>query len=337
MFSEAGHAWGTLPRWARFLIDFGYEWPMDEVRPRRIALISMPCDSAGAGLIALGGMIRSLTNPKANDVAGHYDALRRFAIQYLTSCRDCDLRCDPQSKGCGHTSEASGRIRYKGKKRYEVIKHANFDKGEIWFHGEGVDRPLIPKYATDWQIEGEPLPQLIDNTGALPERVYADMVGSALIVPENLRRSFSGLCLAGRATGEAATRDSYASLRLRVGDTEYGLPELLTVYQWHQYGSISRISFFNARTQQINRSGYAPALVVADGDVSFLRALDRSEFQRSDVIGIIHRSIERDNLEAVGNRILNLQQWYIEDGELMTQLSAIPKGISVALLRRRTP
>jgi hypothetical protein len=237
-------------------------------------------------------------------------------------------------------SEASGWIckwKKKRTKRYIVSECTDLNKGDIWFFGDGGNHWLNPRYATDWWIEGEPPPQLIDNTGALPERVYADIVGSALIVPENLRRSFSGLCLAGRALGKAATRDSYASVRLRVGDTEYGLPELLTVYRWHQYGSISRISFFNARTQQIDRSGYAPALVVADGDASFLRVLDRLEFQRSDVIGIIHRSIERDNLEAVGNRILNLQQWYVEDGELMTQLSAMPKGISVAVLRRRTP
>lgn len=338
MFSEAGHAWSALPRWARFLIDFGCEWPVDGVR-RRIALISMPCDSAGAGLVALGSMIRDLTNPKANDVEGHYDALRRFATQYLMSCRNCDLHCEPQLKGCGHTSEASGRI-YKWTKkrtrRYKVSERSDLNKGEIWFCGDGGNHQLTPVNATDWRVDGEPPPQVMDNTGTLPGQVYADIVGSAQIIPENLRRSYSGLCLAGRTSGEAATRDAYASVRFIVGDTEYGLPELLAIYRWHPYGSISRISFFNTRTQQIDRTGCEPAMVVADGHASFLKVLDRPEFKECDVLGLIHRSLERESLEAVGNRMLNLQQWYVEDGELMAQLSAIPRGISVAVLRRRS-
>jgi hypothetical protein len=77
-------------------------------------------------------------------------------------------------------------------------------------------------------------------------------------------------------------------------------------------------------------------LVVADGDVSFLKVLDDSEFQRSDVIGVIQRTLERDSLESVGNRMLGLHQWYAEDIELMDQFRNIPVGISLAILRRRS-
>lgn len=343
-FSEAGQAWGNVPRWARFLIDFGYEWLRDEARARRIALISMPCDSAGAGLVALGAMIRGMASPKANDADGHYDALRRYARQYLQSCRGCDMRCDPQLKGCGYTSEVSGLVRYKDGIQWEISDKTNLTDGSIWFCRKCSSRErlwqwqwLNPAHPTDWRIDGEPAPQLINQTGGLPERVYEVIVNGASVVPDNLRKSFSGLCLAGRVAGKTASREAYASVRFRVGGVEYNLPELLTVYGWHRYSEISRITFFNAHTQLIDRNGYSPGLVVADGDVSFLRVLDRSEFQTSDVIGIIHRSIERDNLEAVGIRLLNLQQWYAEDSKLMTQVPAVPKGISVAVLRRRTP
>ena len=297
----------------------------------------MPCDSAGAGLVALGAMIRDLSSPNADDVHGHYDALRRYARQYLESCRICDMRCEPELKGCGYTSEATGRVRYMGGHLYIVSEKTDFIAGNIWFFGQGVNRWLNPRYATDWQIDGEPPPQLIDHMRALPEQVYTAIVDGAQVIPDNLRRSFSGLCLAGRVAGQAATREAYASIRFRVGDIEYGLPDLLTVYGWHQCSEVSRITFFNARTQQIDRGAYAPALVVADGDVSFLRVLDRSEFQRSDVIGVISRAIERDNLEAVGNRMLGLRQWYAEDTELTGHLPALPKGISIAILRRRIP
>lgn len=53
-FSEAGWAWTAVPAWAGFLLQSGYRWPSRSPRERRIALVSMPCDSAGAGLISLG-------------------------------------------------------------------------------------------------------------------------------------------------------------------------------------------------------------------------------------------------------------------------------------------
>ena len=296
----------------------------------------MPCDSAGAGLVALGWMIQDMASPKANDVDGHYDALRRYALQYLKACRVCDMCCNPQSKRCGYTLQATGRIRHTGGQIYTVSERSELIAGNIWFLRKGVNQWLNPRYATEWQIDGEPTPQLVSSAGALPLQIYTSIVSGAAIVPDNLRKSFSGLCLAGRAAGQAASRDAFSSIRFRVGDAVYSLPELLAVYRWNRDSDVSRITFFNARTEQIDRSGYAPALVVADGEASFLKVLDRPEFQRSDVIGVIHRAIDRENLEQVGNRILGLYQWYAEDVELMNQLPEIPKGISAAILRRRS-
>ena len=325
-----------MPNWVRFLISFGYNWPTNESRPRRISLISMPCDSAGAGLVALGAMIRGLGNPNANDLDGHYEALMRYARQYLESCRDCDMRCDPDAKGCGYTIEVSGRVRYKGENIYTVSGRTNLTKRDIWFFGQGVDRWLNPRLSTDWQIDGEPLPELTNETEALPEDVYDIIVDGAQIITTNLKRSFSGLCLVGRVAGKAASREVFESVRFRIGGTEYSLPNLLTVYGWNQSSEISRMTFFNARTEEFDRDPYEPTLVVADGDVSFLKVLDDSEFQRSDVIGVIQRTLERDSLESVGNRMLGLRQWYAEDTELMARFRNIPVGISLAILRRRS-
>lgn len=335
-FSEYQRAWSTVPHWVRFLIDFGYGWPWDEERPRRIALVSMPCDSAGAGLVALGAMVRGMANPNANDLDGHFGALKRYARQYLESCRTCEMRCRPQLRGCGYNSEANGRVRYKGGHVYTLSERSDLTKGDVWLFRQGVDRWLNPRFSIDWQIDGEPLPQSINDMGGLPPQVFSVIVEAAQIIPDNLRRSYSGICFAGRAAGKSATRDTCASIRFRVGANEYSLPELLTVRGWHQEHKVSRLIFFNARTQEIDRVTYAPTLVVADGDASFLRLLDRSEFQRCDVIGIVQRTVERDSLESVGNRMLGLRQWYDEDDEQMEQLATIPQGISIAILRRRT-
>jgi hypothetical protein len=70
LFSEYGHKWQALPDWVEFLIHFGYRWHRNNLQQRRIALISMPCDSAAAGLISLGALIRDLENPDSNYIDG---------------------------------------------------------------------------------------------------------------------------------------------------------------------------------------------------------------------------------------------------------------------------
>ncbi len=52
-FSEGGCEWRTPPPWVTSLIDIGYRWGGDFQAQRKIALVSMPCDSAAAGLIGL--------------------------------------------------------------------------------------------------------------------------------------------------------------------------------------------------------------------------------------------------------------------------------------------
>lgn len=102
-FSEYNSEWKPVPPWVEFLIKFGYEWRREPKGSRRIALISMPCDSAAAGLIALGAMVRDLADSNANDVAGHYDKLLQYARQYLKSCNPCVFKCKPQLSQCGYT------------------------------------------------------------------------------------------------------------------------------------------------------------------------------------------------------------------------------------------
>src|SRR5579859_4319859 len=45
-FSESNEPWQPVPRWADFLISFGFNWGETEPNARRISVISMPCESA---------------------------------------------------------------------------------------------------------------------------------------------------------------------------------------------------------------------------------------------------------------------------------------------------
>jgi hypothetical protein len=316
LFSEGNLEWSPVPQWVRFLIRLGLDWPDGAPELRRIALVSMPCDSAAAGLIALGALIRDLGSPSANDVHGHYDALLQYAKQYVDGCRVCaDTECRPDLTGCGYIAKATGRLHSPLHPRmtFTISEKTDLKKRQIAWHypakrGQGGTQYPSPKYAINWYIDGKPSVQQDIPQGQLPVAPYRGLSENADILPENLCMTWSGLCFAGRVKGEAATHEACASIRFRNGADEYGLTELLTVHGWSQRNSVSRLTFFNPRTDQLDRRGSTPALIVADGDACFLKILGRSEFQRSNVIGVIHRTLDRDPLEAVGNRMLNLRR-----------------------------
>ncbi|BBO80430.1 hypothetical protein DSCO28_09960 [Desulfosarcina ovata subsp. sediminis] len=96
------------------------------------------------------------------------------------------------------------------------------------------------------------------------------------------------------------------------------------------------MTYFNSRTERFDRYSSTPSLVVADGDKSFIKLLGRTEFQRSDVIGVIDRIMDRTDLEAVGNQMNAQSQWYTDDFETIEKLPSVPRGISVRVLKRRT-
>lgn len=339
LFSEASSEWRPLPQWADFLIKLGFLLPKASPEPRRIALISMPCDSAGAGLIAFGALVSALGDPTANDIDGHYDALLRHARQYLEDCRDCDMRCRPREKRCGYTTEANGKVRRKGRESWEISDRTSISerrlvffrrrkKGNIWWQPN-------PQKLVDWQVEGEAPPRSHFSKQGLSGEPFRDIVPVAKFVPENLRRSFSGHCLAGRVLGERATREVLGCIRFRCHAGDFNLCNLLTIKGWGSPTDVSRLTFFNARTQSADRRASRPGLIIADGDQSFLRVLARPEFQYSDIVGVFHRMIDRDRLEAIGNAMIQMRQWYVPDSRIGETVPPPVRGIQASFLIRK--
>ena len=339
LFTEANTESRPIPPWARFLLDFGWKWPRQELGVRRIAVISMPCDSAAAGLIALGTMIRDLQDASANDLSLHSKRLVDYARSYTEHCSQCGMDpCDPKTAQCGLSAKVSGLLRSTRypNRLFHIQRMTDQSDWPFWViptAGGGRDAPLVDDHQY-FYINGEPAPQWVDVGGHLPEEPYRQLIGDIRVFPGNLGKSYSGICLAGRAAGEESTREACATVQFHDGVKGYGLEELLTVYGWSEC-NVSRVSFFNSRTDTLHRNTVLPSLVVADGDASFLRAVDKPEFQQSDIVGVIHRTMERDKLEAVGNRLVQLNQWYLPDFELLAGLPAPVRGISVSVLRRR--
>lgn len=314
-FSEANGPWRTMPSWATFLVELGFAWVTSGAQARRIAVVSMPSDSAAAGLISLGAMRKCLELGDSNDLDNHF---RRIASLAQRKVPGVVMR---------HAS-MPGKF---------VIDEVDSD-GRIWVRKQSTKgRPsyqrmtLSRSSALNWQFDGE-APVAILRGQQIPNAdLYFHLVhNGGPIQPSNLSASDSGVCLAGSVSGGANTKNRFADIRLRHNGNEGGLCELLTVQEWMP-GTVSRIMFFNSRTEEFDRTTRQPQLVIADGDACFLRLLDMPEFEQSDVIGVIHRTMERERLEAVGNRLASLRQWYDLEDTVST-----PRGIAITSLRRAT-
>ncbi|NDB94663.1 MAG: hypothetical protein EBZ78_00615 [Verrucomicrobia bacterium] len=296
----------------------------------------MPCDSAAAGFVALGAMVRDLGDPQTNDVDGHYDKLLNYARQFLHSCKSCDLKCKPEIKRCGYAKEVSGRLRspLHPRKTFEISPRSDVEGRKLaWQYTDGKIQWPNAEYAINWHIDGDPAPELKKADGQLQPDPYCSLIPRATIIPENLHRSYSGLCFAGRITGETAGREVCEQVRFSDGDSVWSLGKLLTINDWSDM-KISRIAYFNSRTKKLDRNAAAPVLVIADGDVAFLSACDHPEFQSCDVIGVVHRTMEYERLEEVGIK-MRPNLWFSPDIDTLCELPPNPRGISMAVLKRR--
>ena len=324
-----------IPPWVRFFLSLGYTWPRNDQKIRRICLVSMPCDSPAAGLIALGAMVRDLGDPLANDVDAHSKRLLNYARQYLEHCKLCTIQCYPDQKQCGYTKQATGRLRsplLRGTVR--ISDQTDFDAGELkWLQGDS----LVTRnrdHLKDYNIEDEPPCEWNDAIGELSRGPYESLFRDAAIIGENLRRSYGGLCLAGRGLGQSATRSAYEQVHIGEAGCEYSLSQMLAISEWSDC-RISRLVYFNSRTRQMNRRAVSPNLVIADGDSAFLRAFDHVDFQSADLLGVVHRTLDRERLEAIGTK-MQPNQWFAPDTDRLCALPPKPKGVSIIVLKSRT-
>ena len=323
-FSESNTPWQAVPRWVDFLLRCGYFYADPVPSGRRIGLISMPSESAAAGLVALGAMRRRLGINDANDSTLHYQRIERLAANHniYTFLR--------------HNNE-TGRFRLEGKDGKGVIWVRKETGGDSRFSNRtrlATRIAIFPWRACDWHFDGEAPVQTAKGTELRHVHFYEALMNRDPIVRSSLSFSDSGICLAGRIAGESVSRAIFGQIRFRQDNHFADLSELLAIQGWLP-GTISRVTFFNTRTRQFDRNTGLTRLVVADGDSAFLRVLESTEFKSSDVLGVISRTVERERLESIGFKIAELQQWYAPDFDRQGAIPRLPSGITLLELKRR--
>ena len=346
LFSDASSDWESVPQWVQFFMHFGrvIRESTSDKRTKKIVLISAPCESVGAGLIALGAHVQALRDPLANDVDGYFDSLVSYATQYLNGCSKCHDRCNPNRARCGYDREVDGTIKSISQPvhTFQICdvgsaaeRHVTFNK-KVRAGRNTTTVTLLPSNAHRYQIPAEPPPAEMMAGEPLVANPYTEIVPDAEIISENLQRIYSGICFAGRTAGESVTRGAYDLARFRCASGDFSIARLLTVYSWGASNEVSRMLYFNPRTREFDRRVSSPQLVVADGHESFLRVLDDPHFQRSSVVGLFHRAIERDKLDGIQDKLNSLRQWYHVNTELqhILQTIPVPRGVTMALLRK---
>ena len=321
-FSEANGPWQPIPPWAVYLMRCGFSWGGACGR-RRIGIISMPCESAGAGLVTLGAIRNRLTLAEANDALSHFERIQALAVRQEgeTWLRRQSIRW---------------RFRLDGRdqKGFVWARQEQTTTADRFTRNGPVRIAIHVGNANEWRLEGEAPAETVRGSGLPHRRFYEELIeGAPPPLEPNLATSDSAICFAGRLTGGSASRNVLSAIRFECHDHVADLAELLTVHSWSP-DTVSRVTFFNSRTRQLDRNAGITGLVVADGDSAFLRAIDASEFRQSDVIGVIHRTVERDRLESIGTKLADLSQWYAPDGKTLDPIPA-PRGITVSVLQRR--
>jgi hypothetical protein len=319
-FSDSAQEWQPVPSWADFLVRFGSDWISSEPHNRRISVISMPCESAAAGLVVLGVMRRRLAVEDANDCAAHYARIEQLAAHHRPESflrhKDYKGRFFVESK----VGDGIIRVAREDNDNSRVSSKTKF-KATIILHSK----------ASDWNFEGEAPVETTEGAELPNRRIYETLLTDPAVLKGNLKRSDSWVCLAGRVAGESVSRNIFATIRFKYVDDVADLAQLLTIQDWSPR-NVSRVNFFNTRIARLDRNTGLTKLVVADGDASFLKVLEAPEFKSSDVIGVIHRAVARESLEAIGVKLSSLTQWYTPDD---IQGLRPPIGITVSTLRRK--
>lgn len=312
-----------VPSWMRWMLDAGFQWSCKEgpTTGRRVVLVSLPTDSPSAGLFALGALVGQMTRPDANVIHAHFQNLLTSAKQYIHHCQKCKASCRPARVGCGFLSRVGGQIRSvsgvgSASRLFDICEvgldpeRGQFIKVRSRGNSSGSST-LFERAAFDYRIPEQP-PWLVGTVaGALGRLPYQAIFPGAEILGPNLASSHSGVCFAGRPAGTVATRIQLDSVGFSIGERVFPLSELLTVTEWAPPRTVSRMTYFSTgRTLRLDRQGPSPAVVVADGGASFLEVLSRSDFSASDVVGVVHRCVDRAALEELWKQLDGLRQWY---------------------------
>lgn len=340
-YFESTALYENLPSWAAAVLGLGYRWARTGGAPRRIGLLSMPCDSEAAGLIALGALRRDLESRNVNYEEAYFEVLLRACRERAAPQKSRFQTTDEHLWDVRNTTEGT-RWRFAGHsddQGFITLKSTTY-RPEIRRKGKVIANPnsactsfIFRRNALNWQLRNGSLPQLPAGGTALASSVYNAIPGCCGTVWEaNLSQSHDGLVLVGRgAARESVYMRKFIESGFALGEKRYSLAELLTLHHDDQ-NRIRRLRFLNEQAHQ-DDTLHAVQLVVADGISGLLQAIDLFPF--SDIIGICNRDAPPEAVRQLRERLSEISRYYsdTDPGSVLTE--QLPAKILLRLLQRR--
>ena len=331
-FIEGGTVQPSIPPWVDFFLRLGFFFPSSDPSSRQIALVSMPCDSAGFGLVALGALASDLADESATDKDLHFANLLTLAGTPTIA----DRQQDPFAADQGTILR---RVGEPGRAYKLVKKQIGNDELLFWeTPGKGKNGPISGMITRDNAREfyrrGDYAQIASERGDPLRAQDICEIVGSSCLLERNCVESYGGLCVATRAAGSVASKRILETIRFSLSGSEVSLAELITVSSWQSRSSVSRCQVYNSRTKTLDKA-ITPRLIIADGDAALFSTLDDELLRHANVIAVLDRCSDRNQLEAVATKLESLRQWYDQDAELTATLPQAPAGTELLCLRRR--
>lgn len=340
-YFEVDTFYDEVPAWAATALSLGYRWNPGCGNARRIGMLSMPCESEAAGLIALGALRSDLERTTANHVDMHFDFLLRTCHERIAGKVRCGTYSE-ESPWDVRSSVDDSRWRfvaYNGELDAIVLEKATY-RPFVKRNGKSIPNPhgvcscfIMRGNAIRWQLRDCPLPQLPHNGKGLEYSEYRDLPGCVgPIVEANLRQSYDGLVL----VGQGAARDSSYMQKLyatgfATADRRLSLGDLLTLHHTEQQ-YIRRLRFLNERVIQDDEI-HAARLVVADGISALLCA--EKLFPSSDIIGVCNRDASAEWILQLREWLNNISRYYKDTDASNCLLGEMQTGMQLRVLQRR--
>lgn len=340
-YFEMGTFYDAVPAWVAAALGLGYRWRSGDSKARRIGLLSMPCESEAAGIIALGALRSDLERTAANHIDTHFDLLLRVCRERVAARLRHENSSDVPAwdvrnvlddtlwRFAAYNSDSDAIVLEQAKHR-TVVRH----KGRKIPNPHGAcSRYIMRGQAIDWQLRNCALPQLPPDGKALEHFEYIDLPNcSGPILGENLHRSYDGLVL----VGQGAARDSnymqkfYAS-GFASANRLLPLGDLLTLHHGER-NYIRRLRFLNERAHE-DEAEHAAWLVVADGISALLCA--EKLFPASDIIGVCNRDASVAAIFQLKEWLNNMIRYYADIDSSNFLLGEMPAGMLLRVFQQR--
>lgn len=338
-FFEESKLWDEVPAWVSQAIMIGYKLRKTTTKTRTLFLLSIPCNTQTASLIALGALRCDLEDPAANTSENHFDVMVE-QCKKATSVKN-KKRTSSQWE-LRHISEKSTWFfdYYEPKSDVIYLQRSNY-REYIKQNGKYVKnqngpclRQIFRNNSLQWQLRDQPIPELQNHNNSYVEKSIYEKIGSfhSPIFNKNLARSYDGLLLISKGSSlKSKYMHKLSHMGYEENGTKYSLADLLTLHN-NEKEKVKRLRQLNENSLE-NESSNTHGFIIADGINSLIKS--DQVFSSSNIIAVCNRSGSVESIEQLRLWLTEKERYYSTKDPEEFFIPSLPQGIILRILERK--